>query len=154
MELNDLKSEYEKLEKKYKLPSFKEINESFEIDRIDRESDILLRVVRKMMMEKILNSLGFVEMLMNPMNAPRMYHAYIKSMTPEEKKIIDKLYNDMSELSIASLECEIDYDENEEADLIKEVYNTWIGLRKDFKKVFEKIRKPSKEVKRDRDYFG
>ena len=33
MELKDLKKEYEKLSKKHKIPSFKELNECFEIDR-------------------------------------------------------------------------------------------------------------------------
>ena len=56
MELNDLRNDYSKLEVKHILPSFKELNESFEIDKIDKESDALLRVVRKVMMEKIVNS--------------------------------------------------------------------------------------------------
>ena len=72
MELKDLKKEYSDLAEKYKLPSFKELNENFEIEKIDKDTEILLRDVRKVMMEKIVNSLGFLEMFLNPMNAPRM----------------------------------------------------------------------------------
>ena len=89
MDLKELKKHYEILSKKYKLPSFKELNEDFDIEKIDKESDILLKVVRKVMMEKIVNSLGFIEMLLNPMNSPRMYHAYLNSMSVEDKKAID-----------------------------------------------------------------
>ena len=56
MELKDLKKEYGKLEKKHKLPSFKEVNETFEIDKIENESDCLVREVRKIIMDKIINT--------------------------------------------------------------------------------------------------
>src|SRR3989344_3720844 len=121
MELKDLKVNYGKVEAKYKLPSFKELNENFEIDKIDRESDTLLRVIRKVMMEKIVNSLGFLEMLLNPMNIPRMYLPFMKAMNFDDKKIIEKIYSEFSDLSMSSLESEVDYQEKMEAELIKKI---------------------------------
>src|SRR3989344_5645782 len=140
MELKDLKNNYEKLSGKYKMPSFKEINESFEIDKIDKESDALLRVIRKVIMEKIVNSLGFLEMLLNPMNVPRMYLPFIKSMNSEDKKIMEKIYTDFSELSLSSLQCEVDYSEKEEAELIKNIFKKWRELKPEFRKTFGNIK--------------
>ena len=155
MELKDLKNNYEKLSGKYKMPSFKEINESFEIDKIDKESDALLRVIRKVIMEKIVNSLGFLEMLLNPMNVPRMYLPFIKSMNSEDKKIMEKIYTDFSELSLSSLQCEVDYSEKEEAELIKNIFKKWRELKPEFRKIFGKIKNPGNgDFRRERTYFG
>jgi hypothetical protein len=48
VELSKIKKEYSVLEKKYDLPSFEELNQNFEIEKIEHESDCLIRVFRKM----------------------------------------------------------------------------------------------------------
>src|SRR3989344_7789009 len=155
MELKDLKVNYGKVEAKYKLPSFKELNENFEIDKIDRESDTLLRVIRKVMMEKIVNSLGFLEMLLNPMNIPRMYLPFIKAMNSDDKQIMEKIYAGFSELSLGSLQSEVDYSEKGEAELIKKVFKKWQELKPEFRKIFEKIKNPGNgDIRKERTYFG
>ena len=155
MELKDLKKGYDSLAGKYKLPSFEELNEGFEIEKIERESDALLRTIRKVMMEKVVNSLGFIEMLLNPMNAPRMYHAYIKSIGTEDKKIIEKIYGVLAEISVESLEREIEYDEKEEAELIKKTFKIWNEMKPEFAQLVSKIKKPdSSSLKKERSYFG
>ncbi len=155
MELTNLKEIYSKLESKHKLPSFKELNESFEVDKIERESDTMLRVIRKTMMEKIVNSLGFLEMLLNPMQIPRMYMSFVKVMNHEDKEMIEKIYNDFSELSMNSLECEINYSEKTEAELIKKIFKKWTVQKPNFQKIFSKIKTPGNgEAKRERSYFG
>ena len=62
-DLKDFRKMYEGFEKKYDLPKFTELNGDFEIDKIDKESQYFLRVIRKVMMEKVVNSLNFLEML-------------------------------------------------------------------------------------------
>src|SRR3989344_9240740 len=108
MEVKELKKKFEELEKKYKLPSFAELDDNFEIHKIDRESDALLRAVRKQMMEKIVNSVGFVEMLLSGVNAPRMYFSYIKVMSQEDRKGLENIYKEFSEFIIFSLELEVE----------------------------------------------
>lgn len=154
MELKDLKKQYEGKAKQYSLPSFTEINESFEIEKINKETEIVLRVVRKVMMEKIVSSLNFTEMLLNPVNAPQMYFPFLKGITEEDKKSINKIYTSLSELSIGSLECEISYNEKSEAEHIKKIFKTWKDVQPDFKKIFDKIRKPNSAAKKDKSYFG
>lgn len=155
MELKDLKKEYGVLAKKYKLPSFQEVNENFEIDKIDKETDCLLRLVRKVMMEKIVNSLSFLELLLNPMNAPRIYLDYIKSSISEDKKEIDKIYTSLGALSLASLDLEIDYTEKKEAEMIRRIYDSWIALKPEFRKILKNMKHPNNIiVKKEKSYFG
>jgi hypothetical protein len=154
MELSKLKKQYESKAKQYSLPKFNEVNESFEIEKIDKETEIILRVVRKVMMEKIVSSLNFLEMLLNPVNAPRMYFPFLKGLTQEDKKIIDRTYLSLSNLSVSSLECEISYGEKSEAEQIKKIFKTWKEIQPDFKKIFNKIKKPNKITKKEKSYFG
>ena len=155
MELKDLKREYEKLESKHKLPNFEELNRDFEIDKLDKQSDKTLRAIRKIIMEKIDNSMRFLEMLINPMNTPRMYLSYINSMTHDDRKVIDNIYSSLADLSIISLELEIDTTEENEASLIKRVFNKWQELKGGFKQIITNIKMPKNSVsKKERNYFG
>ncbi|MFH1425373.1 MAG: hypothetical protein ABIG28_01420 [archaeon] len=154
MEVDELKREYEKYEKKYDLPLFGELNGIFEIEKIEKESEILLKLVRKIMVEKIVNSLGFVEMLLNPMNAPMMYHAYLRSMDEQDKKIIGEIYEKFSVISVDSLEREIEYDEGKEAELIKKIFKTWSGVKEGFNRVLKNVKNPVVGERKERGYFG
>tara|TARA_Y100000034_G_scaffold67371_1_gene81263 strand:- start:1230 stop:1697 length:468 start_codon:yes stop_codon:yes gene_type:complete len=155
MELDELKMEYGEFEKKYKLPGFKELNEYFEIDKIDKENDSMLRVVRKVMMEKVVNALQFLDSLINPVNAPRIYHNYVKVMSVEDKKVIDEIYDVLGEVSLKSLGLEMDYDEKAEAELIKETFKKWEKIKGPMKKIIGKMVRPEGDgVKKDRSYFG
>lgn len=57
-----LKKQYEPLRKKYKLPSFDELNKEFEIEKIqEKETDFILREIRKGMGEKVGAFLRFLK---------------------------------------------------------------------------------------------
>ena len=154
LKLDELKKEYGKLAEMHDLPDFKSLNEDFEIDKIDKDSDCLLRNVRKVIMEKIVSSLTFLEMLINPVNAPRIYFPYIQSMSADDKKMIDKLYGNLGELSIDSLALEIDYSERGEGEMIKKVFNSWKDIKPKFSKILADIRNPAIAEKQDRGYFS
>ena len=153
-ELAELKKKYNEHEKKFNIPSFEKLNEDFEIDKIDKESECFLRVVRKVMMEKIVNSLNFLDMLSNPVNAPRIYYSFLKGMGSEDKKAIDEIYIKLGQLSIESLALEIEYDEKKEAEMIKRSFNDWNSAKPKFKKLMEHIKKPNGEIKKERSYYG
>ena len=155
MEIKELKNNYAELAEKYKLPSFKELNENFEIEKIDKDTECLLRIIRKVMMEKIVNSLSFLEMLNNPVNAPRIYLQYIKSISVEDKKDLDSIYSSLGEISLHSLDLEIDYSEKKEAEIIKRIFNTWNSVKPKFRLVLNNIKKPNGNIaKREKTYFG
>ena|SRR3989338_4645019 len=155
MELDELKKEYEKLGRKYKLPSFSALNEDFEIDKIDRETDCLLRLIRKIVMEKIVNSISFLDMILNPINAPRIYMGYLKSLNGDDKVKIDKIYDALSELSLYSLDLEIDYSEKDEAELIAKICRVWNSMKPNFRAILTSMKRPAvPSNKKEKSYFG
>lgn len=154
MELKELKKEYTKLEKKYKLPKFGDLNRDFEVDKLEKNTDLLLRAIRKLMMEKIVNSMSFLEMLVNPVNAPRMYIPYIRTMTAEDKKTINKIYVELAGLTLSSLELEIESNEKNEAELIKKAFDVWQSTKTEFRTIIDDIKKPRNFEKKERSYFG
>jgi hypothetical protein len=155
MNVSDLKKEYEKYEKKFKLPTFKSINEDFEVDKIEYIGDCFLRQIRKSMIEKVVNSVNFLEMLLNPVNAPRIYYGYLKSISVEDKQYIEDLYTNLGQLSVDSLSLEIDYSDAKEAALIKNLFKVWNDLKPKFRQIITHIKNPEKmEAKKEKSYFG
>ncbi len=155
MDLITLKKSYAVLEKKYKLPTFSELNAIFEIEKIEQDTDFLARTLRKMMVDKALNSLAFVEMLIQQMNAPRLYQPFFKTMTQKDQESLQKIYAKLGELSLISLSLEVDSNEKKECDAIKKFYETWNDIKSDFSLVLEHIRHPPvPEAKKEKSYFG
>ncbi len=152
---SELKKLYIPLGKKYKLESFEYLSDNFEIDKIDRETESLLRLIRKVMMEKIVNSVNFLEMLLNPVNAPRMYLSYARSLSQEDRKVIDEIYSALGEISLLSLDLEIDYAEKKEAEMINVIVSTWESCKPKFRKILSGVKKPASAVaKKEKSYFG
>ena len=157
MDLQELKKRYLEIEKKHKLPPFSKLNEDFEIDKIDKDTDYIARAIRKAMIDKIVNSLNFIEMLLNQMNAPRLYIPFLRTMNGDDKKLMDDLYARLGGLSMLSLELEIDYSEKQESDAIKKIYESWNSIKPDFRKILSKIKNPSLSqslIKKEKSYFG
>ncbi|HVY01519.1 MAG TPA: hypothetical protein VHA12_02020 [Candidatus Nanoarchaeia archaeon] len=154
MELEQLKKSYGVYEKKYKLPSFKELNENFEIEKIERQSEILPRVVRVVMMEKIMATQRFVESLLAPQQAPRMLYKYIKSMSVEDKKQLDKFYDSFASLMLKSLSLDVEYKEDKECQVIKEIFSVWVSSKKSLHEIISHIQNPKDvEQKKDKSYY-
>lgn len=154
MKLSDLKAKYAELAKKYKLPSFQELNENFEIETIRKETDLLPRAVRKVMMNKVANALNFMELLLNPANAPRFYMGFIKAMGTEGQKYAEKVYSDLADLVGEALPLEIDYSEKAEAEMIIKINDKWSKIKPDFRKVIEHMTSKHVQISKERSYYG
>src|SRR3989344_2656901 len=101
-----------------------------------------------------MNLMGFVESLLNPMNAPRMHLLYLKSMSAEDKKELDKMDTVFSEIVLGSLKLEIDYSEKEEAEMIKKIFKDWNSVKPGFRKIISNMQKPVSAVQKEKSYFG
>ncbi len=155
MELKEISEKFNHVGKKYKLPSFEEINKEFEIEKIDRDSQIILKVVRKVMMEKIVNLLGLLDMFISPNNVPRVYMPYLKSMSPEERNDMVELYDNFSSLTLDCLPLELGYSEKDEAEVILKILERWKKSKLSLAEMFAKMKKPSiLENKKEKSYFG
>ncbi len=156
MELEQLKKDYAILEKKYKLPKFSVMNEYFEIEKLEKDTDFLLRDVRKIMMEKVVRYIQFVEMMINPSQAPPMFTLFLKNVSQDDRRTLEKIYSDFIKLELSSLRAEIDYSEKGEAELIKKINSTWEESRKDMALAIDIMERNwnSSSAKKDKSYFG
>lgn len=156
MELTEFKKRYLDLEKKHKLPSFSQLNEIFEIEKIERDSETLLREIRKVMMDKVINYIRLFEMIFNPASAPPSFLAFVKEINADEKLSLERAYRQCVELELLALSRELEYDEKAEASLIAEAYKAVAGLKKDLEKIIGMMSRNWRSVstKKEKSYFG
>lgn len=155
--LDELKQDYSKLQKKYSLPSFEKLNEEFDIEKIaEHETDYLLREVRKAIMDKVINYLRFIEMLLNPSNAPIFFFALVKGLTSSDKRILERMYEKLGnfEIDVICLDCK--YNEKDEAEFIKKITADWKDISDEMIKLSEILKRnwSQKAGKGERGYLG
>ncbi|PIN93310.1 hypothetical protein COU54_03655 [Candidatus Pacearchaeota archaeon CG10_big_fil_rev_8_21_14_0_10_31_24] len=149
------KSEYEKKAKKYGLPSYESLLEEFDFEKVNYGSEVVVRVSRRYMLDKVHHALNFLEMLLNPVNLPRIYMPFVKSANSEDKKNMDKLYSDFGKLSLKGVSFEAGSSEKEEAELVKEIYKVWKQDQSMLKEVLNKVDSPNEDLSnKDKSYFG
>ncbi len=155
--LKELKKDYEKLRQKYKLPSFQLLNEEFDIEKVtEHETECLLREVRKAIMDKVIVYLRFIEMMLNPSNAPLFFFALVKGLNHQEKKDLEELYEKLGSFEIEVIELDCMYSEKKEAEFINRAFKQWLAIKKDVLKLVKILKRnwSQKSKKDERDYFG
>lgn len=157
MELKELKKEYERLAGKYKLPDFREMNEEFEIQKVtEHETETLLRDIRKIMLEKILNYLRLVEVILNPSNGPMFFLLLVKGLSVEAKKEVEELYVKIGKIELESMCLDVGYDEKKEAEFLKRMCKEWKEISPKICDLSEELKKAwdRETEKKERSYFG
>lgn len=155
--LDELKKNYEKLKLKYKLPGYVEINEDFDIEKLqENETDTLLREIRKVMMDKVIAYLRFIEGLLNPTNAPLFFFGLLKNLEANEKKLFEETYSKLGKIEIEVIEIDNIYYESKEAEFIIKLFKEWQGVKKDMSKISKILEDgwKKKTGKKDRGYLG
>ncbi|MCL6500820.1 MAG: hypothetical protein K6T16_02175 [Candidatus Pacearchaeota archaeon] len=157
IELSELKRRYDALRKKHGLPEFSKINEEFEIEKVqERETEFLLREIRRAMSEKIAAFLRFFELFLNPQAAPVFILGMLKSLTVKDKELIEHIYNQLVNFELTSITLDIIYDEKKEVDFIKNTFKKWQCIKEElqeFSRIIERAKLEEKERKR-KSYFG
>ena len=158
-ELENLKNQYEKLKQKYKLPAFSQLNEDFEIEKLqEHETEFLLRGVRRCMMEKVMAVMRFFELILNPViaesPAPMFIFAILKEIKPEIRKLTEQIYKEFAIYDVLSVNLDIDYNEKEEAKFVSDIAARWKQLKDDLKKVTKSLSTTWKESEKEKSYVG
>jgi len=156
-ELSKLKKEYSRLASKFNLPEFEILNHRFDIEKLaGKETDMLLREIRRAIMEKTVTYFKFVEMFLNPAAAPMFFLAMIKKLNGIARQPLEELYIELGKLEIESIELENSYNEKKEADFVKSVNQKWDKISERFAELIQKINLSLKtrEEKKDGSYFG
>lgn len=155
--LDRLKKNYAELEKKYKLPSYKEINEEFDIEKLQElETDTLLREIRKIIMDKVIAYLRFIEMLLNPQNAPLFFFSLLKNVENSERKLLEEIYSRLGKIEIEVIDVDNDYKEEKEAIFIKHIIEEWKPIKEDMNKISKFLVKgwEKKTKSKEKSYLG
>jgi hypothetical protein len=157
--LETLKLEYKKVQEKYNLPEFDNLNRDFYIEKIsDTETDYFLREIVKFMGEKIFNFVKFIEGILNPTNASMFIFSIVKSISVEEKKKLSEVYKILSRFEIDLLELDLSSSEEKEAEFIKNLFDEWQNVKKEILDVVNVIKdnwdKKFEVNGNNKNYFG
>lgn len=156
-DLKKLKENYSKIQEKYSLPTFENMNREFAIEKIaEVETDFLIREVGKLMAEKFSNYMHFVELILNPVSSPLFIFSIIKTLEESEMKKFKEIYKRLAKIEVQLIELDVDFSEEKEAIFVNESYETWKEIKKDFIEIIEKIKLnwDNKTENNSKAYFG
>ncbi len=151
-----IKHKYNSLKEKYSLPDFKKLDEDFDIIcKIENNTDTPLREVRKAMVFKFSSLLNFVELMLNPASGS-MFHMYLVKGVNGIEKELKELFNVLGEIEIESIELEVNYNEEKEAEFIKNRFEFWQKTKPELEKIIDSLKSSWKKsaIKKERSYFG
>ncbi|MBS3072779.1 hypothetical protein J4477_03025 [Candidatus Pacearchaeota archaeon] len=151
-----LKEIYNELEKKYKLPGFKELNEEFDIEKIEFNQETALRDIRKAVMLKYSSILQLTELLLNPSNGSMFNMLLTRGIENEEKVILERLFDTLGQIEINSYILDVEYSEKKEAEFIKSKAEEWKKISDETSKILKKLGENWKksDFKKTKSYFG
>jgi len=156
-----VKKEYEKVRQKYSLPSFEEMNNEFEIERLlERDTELFIRRLRRAVFEKISHMLRFLELMINPQSAPMFIHGIIDSISNDTKKIVEKIYAEGCKIEMRSFALEMISNEKDEIEFIKDIIKKWVDMKKNVEKLNQEIdrawikKEEKEEKKRESSFTG
>lgn len=155
-DLEDLKKQYLVFKQKYNLPEFTELNELFDIEEINIETEFLLRRIRRMVSEKLTGYLRFIDILLNPNNAPIFFFKLIKKLDKDDRELLSDIYQKLGNFEIEIISLDLEYSGEKEAEFINKVYKTLkTEIRKNLAKIIEKLNaKDNNYQKINGSYFG
>lgn len=148
---------YNHFKEKYGLPEFNSLVEDFDVEKaLEKESNLILREVRRAISEKISAYTHLLENLLNPASPPLFIFTILKNATSEDKKKVKEIYTKLSKSHLKTMKLDTIYDEEKEANYIKEISEEWQPLKKEIYNLLESFDKefPEDIDSNTRAYFG
>ena len=156
--LKKLESNYSKLQEKYSLPSFDELNRDFSIERMaNSETKLIVLETRRYLQDKLFSYLGLIEKILNPTNAPMGILLIEKNLKEDERKTIKKIYEKLLNFYLDSIKVDLNYSEEENAKIIKDYYKLWLEMKSPLYKIFSSVKEEIKKEKKknnNNSYLG
>jgi len=154
--LEQLKEKYEILKSNYNLPEFSELNNLFDLEEIDTDTEFLLKKIRRIISEKINHYLRFVEIILNPSNTPIFFYKLLKKLESEDKENLGEIYEKLGKIELKNISLDLDYSEKSEAEFIKKIYQIFTKeMKPKILEIVEKMNGPEEITKKiNGSYFG
>ena len=138
--LNELINKYNILKIKYDLLEFSKLNELFDIEEINPETELLLKKIRENIEEKISEYTRFIEVILNPSNATIFFFKILKKLDSSDREILSKIYEKLSKFELKIISLDLKYKEESEAEFIKESYNLFNNeMKKELLEIINKL---------------
>jgi hypothetical protein len=134
---------YHKLQKKYNLPKFEDINHDFEITAIDK-TDFLLREIRKKISEKIELLAKLLEGVLQP-ETTLTHFKESNVFSEEEREIIYTLFRKLMFYDRFSIETSLNETDAKTADFLKTFWKDWTSIKTSLEKTIKKIKESWEE---------
>lgn len=142
LDLEKLKIDYESKRILFNLPSYNEMAKEFEIEKVsEKETDFLLREVRRAVIEKVSAYIHLFETILSPSSGSLLIFSILKSLNEEDKKTIRGIYKKLTKTQISAIKLDTSYDEILEAEFINKMYKEWQELKRPIIELFEKFEK-------------
>ena len=153
----ELQEEFERLKNKYSLPEMIKLDEDFDVEKnMEKESNFILREIRRPIHEKMSAYLQLVETILNPVSPPLFVFSMIKGLNEDDKTKLKEIYKKLSKFQIEVTKLDTIYSEEKEAKYIKKAFIDWQEIKANFIKITEKFDNnlDVEEATKDRGYFG
>jgi|TARA_Y100000310_G_scaffold327902_1_gene395047 hypothetical protein len=154
--VNEIEKEYIKLCKKYKLPKFKDLNNEFEISRLDNV-DFLIRNILRNVAEKLEFYCNLINELLQPDTSSLSSMHEVRFFTDSEK---NKLYNQFKKLMKTHrniIRLVLEHDEKNQAKFLNSFFSEWLEIKKQLINYLSKMKDSwDKETSMEENiaYFG
>ncbi|MBR9705109.1 hypothetical protein GOV12_06870 [Candidatus Pacearchaeota archaeon] len=122
-DIDELRVEYEKFKSKYDLPDFTELNKTFDIEEVDIHTQFLLRKIRRLISDRIASYMRFIEIILNPSNAPMFFYKLIKKLDSGDREKLSGIYEKLGNYELEIVSLDLNYSEEKEALFIIKAYN-------------------------------
>ncbi|MEK6830468.1 MAG: hypothetical protein AABX77_00375 [Nanoarchaeota archaeon] len=154
--IEELKEKYEKFKTKYNLPEFTELNKLFDVEEISPETEFLLKKIRRITTERITEYLRFIDIILNPSNAPIFFFRLVKKLNINDRNSLMGIYEKLEKFELQAIALDIEYSEKKEAETIKEIFKVFDNsVKKDFLATIEKLNGEEENSKKiNGSYFG
>lgn len=151
----EIRKEYEKIQKKYKIPEFEELNTEFELESLEKK-EFLVRAIRRRMNDKVIFFCRIIENIIYP-NGQSQIGTYEAGFFSDEKKNeLSVIHKKLMIYERQSLLLDITPNDNGDAEYIKALTLEWKNFKNELKEtvlIMENSWKNTVEEKEER-YFG
>ena len=153
--MSETEEAYKKLEKKYSIPSYKELNNEFELDDID--TSFILRNVLRKIAEKLEFYVGVIGDIMQPDTGSLSSMHETRFFSDAEKAEIYTLFKKIMKVHRGIIEQVLGKTEHEQAEFLKTFFSEWKEMKPELITIIKKMKDCwDKETTIDQQiaYFG
>ena len=151
----NIENEYESLKKSHKLPDFKELNEEFELNSIEKK-EFLIRNIRRRLNEKVIFFCRIIENLIYPSSQSPLSAYESNFFSDEKKQDLAKLHKKLMVFERQSMLLDTNPNSDGDAEYINKMHSEWDSFKKEITETVKEMKDSWHSELKDEEhvYFG